>query len=106
MVISSVFSSKIHVLVWMIGKINSKLTGFTLVGASASPGWMLEAEESQKNLRAKIRLFVSIDCHFFDRRRAILISFVSNSYYGMPRGQIHTCINCPHEHPIMSFETI
>ena len=35
---------------------------------------------------------------------AILISIVSNSYYGMPRGQIH--INLPPEHPIMSFETI
>ena len=32
------------------------------------------------------------------------ISIVSNSYYGMPRGQIH--INLPPEHPIMSFETI
>ena len=35
---------------------------------------------------------------------AILISIVSNSYYGMPREQIH--INLPTEHPIMSFETI
>ena len=35
---------------------------------------------------------------------AIMISIVSNSYYGMPRGQIH--INLPPEHPIMSFETI
>ena len=35
---------------------------------------------------------------------AILISIVSNSHYGMPRGQIH--INLPPEHPIMSFETI
>ena len=35
---------------------------------------------------------------------AILISIVLNSYYGMPRGQIH--INLPPEHPIMSFETI
>ena len=35
---------------------------------------------------------------------AILISIVSSSYYGMPRGQIH--INLPPEHPILSFETI
>ena len=35
---------------------------------------------------------------------AILIFIVSNSYYGMPRGQIH--INLPPAHPIMSFETI
>ena len=35
---------------------------------------------------------------------AILISIVSNSYYGMPRGQIH--IDLPPEHPIMSFKTI
>ena len=35
---------------------------------------------------------------------AILISIVLNSYYGMPRGQIH--INLPPEHPMMSFETI
>ena len=33
-----------------------------------------------------------------------MVSIVSNSYYGMPRGQIH--INLPPEHPIMSFETI
>ena len=33
-----------------------------------------------------------------------MISVVSNSYYGMLRGQIH--INLPPEHPIMSFETI
>ena len=43
--------------------------------------------------------------HFlFTDTAAILISIVSNSYYGMPRGQIH--INFPPEHPIMSFETI
>ena len=35
---------------------------------------------------------------------AILISIVSNRYYGMLRGQIH--INLPPEYPIMSFETI
>ena len=34
---------------------------------------------------------------------AILICIVSNSYYGMPRGQIH--INLPPEYPIMYFET-
>ena len=33
-----------------------------------------------------------------------MISIVSNSYYGMPRGQIH--IYLPPGHPIMSFETI
>ena len=35
---------------------------------------------------------------------AILISVVSNNYYGIPKGQIH--INLTPEHPIMSFETI
>ena len=35
---------------------------------------------------------------------AILISIVSNSYYGMLWGQIH--IHLPPGHPIMSFETI
>ena len=40
----------------------------------------------------------------FTDTAAILISIVSNSYYGMPRGQIH--INLPPEHPIMSSETI
>ena len=40
----------------------------------------------------------------FTDTAAIWISIVSNSYYGMPRGQIH--INLPPEHPIMSFETI
>ena len=44
----------------------------------------------------------SID--LFANTAAILISIVSNSYYGVPRGQIH--INLPPEHPIMSFETI
>ena len=37
-------------------------------------------------------------------KAVILISIVSNSYYGMPRGQMH--INLPPEHTIMSFETI
>ena len=37
-------------------------------------------------------------------KATILMSIVSNGYYGMPRGQIH--INLPPEHPIMSFETI
>ena len=40
----------------------------------------------------------------FTDTAAILISIVSNIYYGMPRGQIH--INLPPDHPIMSFETI
>ena len=35
---------------------------------------------------------------------AYLISIVSTTYYGMPRGQIH--LSLPPEHPIMSFETI
>ena len=35
---------------------------------------------------------------------AILISIVSNSYYGMPRVQIR--INLSPVHPAMSFETI
>ena len=35
---------------------------------------------------------------------AILISILSNSYYGMPREQIHN--NWTPEHSIMSFETI
>ena len=35
---------------------------------------------------------------------AILISIVSNNYYGMPRGQIH--INVPPEYPIMCFGTM
>ena len=33
-----------------------------------------------------------------------MISIVSNSYYGMPMGQIH--YHLPPEHPMMSFETI
>ena len=40
----------------------------------------------------------------FTDTAAILISIVSNSHYGIPRGQIH--INLPPERPIMSFETI
>ena len=44
----------------------------------------------------------SID--LFTNTAAILIAIVSNSYYGMPRRQIH--INLPPEHPIMSSETI
>ena len=46
----------------------------------------------------------SIKIDLFADTAAILISIVSNSYYGMLRGQIH--INLPPEHPIMSFETI
>ena len=45
---------------------------------------------------------ISID--LFTYTAAILISIVSNSHYGMPRGQIH--INLSPGHPIMSFETI
>ena len=45
---------------------------------------------------------VSIDP--FADTAAILISIVSNSYYGMPRGQINMYL--PPEHPIMSLETI
>ena len=40
----------------------------------------------------------------FTDAAAILISVVSNNYYGMLRGQIR--INLPPEHPIMPFETI
>ena len=47
-----------------------------------------------------VSLCVVID--LFADRAAILISIVSTTYYGMPRGQIH--INSPPEHPIMSFE--
>ena len=57
-------------------------------------------------------LIISRNCHtykqviidLFTDTAAILISIVSNSYYGMPRGQIN--ISLPPEHPIMSFETI
>ena len=45
-----------------------------------------------------------IPIDLFTDTAAILIFIVSNSYYGMPRGQIH--VNLPPEHPIMSFETI
>ena len=48
--------------------------------------------------------FGKMTTDLFADTAAILISIVSNSYYGMPRGQIH--INLPPEHPIMSFETI
>ena len=48
------------------------------------------------------RLMICIDR--FAHTAAILISIVSNSYYGMLWGQIH--IHLPPEHPIMSFETI
>ena len=49
-------------------------------------------------------IFVFVSTDLFADTAAILISIVSNSYYGMSRGQIH--INLPPEHPIMSFETI
>ena len=38
--------------------------------------------------------------YLFTDTAAILISIVSNSHYGMPRGQIH--INLPPGHPIMA----
>ena len=41
--------------------------------------------------------------HFADTV-AILISVLSISYYGIPRGHIH--INLPPEHPTLPFETI
>lgn len=41
---------------------------------------------------------------FLIRPAAILNSFVSNSYYVMPRGQIHA--NLPPEHSNISFKTI
>ena len=59
------------------------------------------APASKKHLHAA-NLCVRID--LFADTAAILISIVSNSYYGMSREQIH--INLPPEHPIMSFETI
>ena len=46
----------------------------------------------------------SLFIDLFADTATILISIVSNSYYGMPRGQMH--INLPPEHPIISFETI
>ena len=48
----------------------------------------------------------STSCSLINRladTAAILICIVSNSYYGMLRGQIH--INLPPEYPIMYFET-
>ena len=45
----------------------------------------------------------SIKIDLFADTAAILISIVSNSYYGMLRGQIH--INLPPEYPVMYFET-
>ena len=49
--------------------------------------------------------YMTIDAiDLFADMAAILISIVSNSYYGVPRGQIH--INLAPEHPIMSFEAI
>ena len=55
-------------------------------------------------MAAKKYSFVYELIDLFADTAAILISIVSNSYYGMPRGQIH--FNLPPEHPIMSFETI
>ena len=42
----------------------------------------------------------SLIIDLFTDTAAILISIVSNSYYGMPRGQIH--INLPPGHPIIA----
>ena len=53
--------------------------------------------------RPKKYSFVYVLIDLFADTAAILISIVSNSYYGMPRGQIH--IDFPTEHPIMSSET-
>ena len=57
---------------------------------------------AQMAAKENFHLFVLID--LFTDTAAILISIVSNIYYGMPRGQIH--INLHPEHPIMSSETI
>ena len=56
------------------------------------------------NLRKFRKNLVRMSIDLFTDTAAILISIVSNSHYGMPRGQIH--INLPPGHPIMSFETI
>ena len=45
-----------------------------------------------------MNVILAID--LFTDKAAILISIVSNSYYGMPRGQIH--INLPPGHPIIA----
>ena len=48
---------------------------------------------------------MALTIDLFADTAAILISIVSNSYYGMLRGQIHINLPPP-EHPIVSFETI
>ena len=60
----------------------------------------------EKNFNAVFhnRLIFEFNIDLSADTAATLISIVSNSYYGMPRGQIH--INLPPEHPIMSFDTI
>ena len=59
-----------------------------------------EAQKAETAVHGRPWLLIDL----FTDTAAILISIVSNSHYGMPKGQIH--INLPPGHPIMSFETI
>ena len=58
----------------------------------------------RKSFSCILMYFICPIIDLFADTTAIFISIVSNSYYGMPRGQIH--FNLPPEHPIMSFGTI
>ena len=79
---------------------NLKFGQFTSLSRTRTPKKCTKIQNARAG-RAEV-LFLLID--LFTDTAAILISIVSNSYYGMPRGHIH--INLPPEHPIMSSETI
>ena len=66
--------------------------------ALESPSRVDESSREWMGVPGKTRATIDL----FTDTAAILISIVSDSYYGMHRGQIH--INLPPEHPIMSFE--
>ena len=66
----------------------------------------VKRENSSSHEKEYVAIKKKITIDLFTDTAAILISIVSNSYYGMLRGQVHVHINLPPEHPIMSSETM
>ena len=79
-----------------------------LGNTTANPSYYFDSRETRQShgsrIPGKFDLKINWPIDRFADRAAILTSIVSNSYYGMLKGQIH--INLPPEYPIMSFETI
>ena len=80
-----------------------------MIGSKFSRHVFNQSEVKPKPIMARWCTFSRTLCRLcvidlFTDTAAILISIVSNSHYGMPRGQINMYF--PPGHPIISFETI